>query len=84
MDYREIIKKLGGPSAVASRMSDAIGREVTPNQVSMWGSRQEIPSAYVVVFAALMAASGMDVPSEMVRWARFERKGEDVFARINI
>lgn len=53
------IRVLGGPSKMASDLSESMGERVTQNQVSMWKIRsQRLPEKYAIHVQILTAAKG--------------------------
>lgn len=54
MSIRELIHKLGGPKVVGPEIN------VAPKTISMWGSRDEIPPAFVITVWRLAKRKGVD------------------------
>lgn len=61
MDVKEIIKRLGGPTAVARRL------DVSPQAVSLWAATDRIPAERVPALEALARELGADVRAEQMR-----------------
>ena len=70
MDYRNIIKALGGPSEVEKLLTQQSGMRVSAKQISNWPLRG-IPIVFRPAIAAILADVGLPIPENFFPGIQF-------------
>lgn len=77
---RDLVQNLGGPVAVAKRISEMTGIPMHSDTISAWSNRNRIPWRWRASINALVSEKGLELSDSHRQAIALEPKGDEAAA----